>query len=130
MIGRAFRSCCPDLDLRFRKSSAAHLVENELFDDPGADEPELEFQDVEQFLTEHGHDPDAIPPHDELFHEQDVAEVLSSFLEGKACRNQSIAKSEKVSAGQRDEAPVPCGGRRDQTTLQMLLLSQAGTLGP
>eukprot|EP00435_Cladocopium_sp_Y103_P024832 s2780_g6.t1 len=95
-IGRAFRSCYPDLVLGFRKSSAVHLVEDSSFAETVDDEPELEFHDVEQFLTERGHTMDGAPASsEETFHESDIAEVLAVTWKEKRAEITRLQKARK-----------------------------------
>ena len=97
-IGFALRSC-PEMILRTRRSSAVHLVDEEGGYPRDAEaEPEIEFQDIEQFLAEHGHQADAFPSgNDESFHEDDVAECLAvTWKERRINRLQKARKFQQV----------------------------------
>eukprot|EP00435_Cladocopium_sp_Y103_P067521 s299_g30.t1 len=94
-IGRAFRSCYPDLVLGSRKSSAVHLVEDTSIGDAVDDEPELEFNDVEQFLTEHGHSVDGAASAEQSFQESDIAEVLAVTWKEKRAEINRLQKARK-----------------------------------
>ena len=96
-IGRALRSCYPDMILGSRRTAAAHLVEGDDDTSTGVDnEPEIEFQDIEQFLAEHGHSAEAFPSTtDDNFHEDDVAECLAVTWKEKRAEINRLQKARK-----------------------------------
>ena len=94
-IGTALRSCYPDLVLSQRKSAAVHLVEDEA--DIHIEEPptsEMDFDDIELLLAEHGHKPSEPSPSDE-FEEVDVAEILAVTWKEKRAEINRLQKARK-----------------------------------
>ena len=75
-IGRAMRSCYPELIIgKKRPSAAVAMVDEEDELPPNWDEADATIADLEQFLAEHQQDAPVDP--DEIFDEQEVAEALA-----------------------------------------------------
>ena len=73
------RSYYPDFVVSRRKSAAsAHLVEPRgiLEEDLPPNLSEVDFQDVELFLTEYGNEADAAAP-EEAYEEHEIADILA-----------------------------------------------------
>ena len=90
-IGKALRSCFPDMTLS-RKATAVHAVE-EL--EAGLEtDPEIEFHDIELFLAEHGQSvPESLDP--EEFPESEVAEVLAISWKERRAEINRLQKARK-----------------------------------
>ena len=75
-IGRAMRSCYPELIIGKKRAAAAvAMVDEEDELPPNWDEADATIADLEQFLAEHQQDAPVDP--DEIFDEQEVAEALA-----------------------------------------------------
>ena len=75
-IGRAMRSCYPELIIGKKRASAAIAIVDEEDEPPSTwDEADATLADMEQFLAEHQQDVPVDP--DEIFDEQEVAEALA-----------------------------------------------------
>ena len=92
-IGKALRSCFPDLVLSHNKrTSAAHLVDDAA-EEFRTSEPDDVFQDVELLLAEYGHG-DAVEPTEE-FQESDVVDVLAVTWKEKRSEINRLQKARK-----------------------------------
>lgn len=73
----SMRSCYPDFVVSRRKSAAsAHLVEPRGILEEDLNLSEVDFQDVELFLTEYGNEADAAAP-EEAHEEHEIADILA-----------------------------------------------------
>lgn len=94
-IGKALRSCFPDMVLSNNKrTSAAHLVDDAA-EEFRASEADDAFLDVELLLAEHGHG-DVVDPADE-FQESDIVDVLAVTWKEKRAEINRLQKARKFS---------------------------------
>lgn len=94
-IGKALRSCFPDMVLSNNKrTSAAHLVDDAA-EEFRASEADDAFLDVELLLAEHGHG-DVVDPAEE-FQESDIVDVLAVTWKEKRAEINRLQKARKFS---------------------------------
>ena len=100
-IGKAMRSCYPDYVVPKKKTFGAGVVVDELHsEDPGEEDPSIDFDDVELFLAE-GDDEGISEMNQDPFEESEVKEILATTWQEKRRSLNQLQKSRRFhDAGQ------------------------------
>ena len=93
-VGKALRSCFPEMVLSTRKTVPAHVVEDFSQDVDRDVEPEVDFSDIELFLAEHGQLTDESLDREE-FPESEIAEVLAISWKERRAEINRLQKARK-----------------------------------
>lgn len=129
-IGKALRSCYPDMVLSMRKATnAAHLVEDDSHLPLAGSDSEVEFHDVEQFLAEHGHEISSSAAPGESFQEEDIAEVLAVSWKEKRAEISKLQRARKFQQSEGTQTAVSCRSGGSEEEVSMSQVSTSRTLG-
>lgn len=94
-VGKAMRSCYPELIVGKKRSPAAIAAIEEEEMGPEWDDADATIAEMEQFLAEHQVEPSADP--EEFFEEQDVAEALAVSWKERRKEMVSLRRARKFS---------------------------------